>query len=367
MKDLFSETTIGPLTLRNHFVRSATWEGMAGEDGTVTDKLIELYRNLARGGIGLIITSYTYVDYQGKASPGMLGADRDELIGGLRKLADAVHSEGALIVLQLAHGGSQTKYDTGLPKVGPSAVAERSTGVVPEELTKEGIKGLVEKFTNAAIRACKANFDGVQLHAAHGYLLSQFLSSYSNRRTDEYGGSIEKRARLIFEIYRSIRQASGDDFAILIKINCSDFDEEGGFTPEESLWVCQKLSEMGIDAIELSGGIPAAGPLSPARTKINTPEAEAYFREYAQQFRPHLKCPLILVGGIRSLETCEELYRTGVADFFSMARPLISEPNLIKRWQEGDTRRARCISCNRCFRAGIKGNLYCVNFEEKEK
>ncbi|RME64881.1 MAG: NADH:flavin oxidoreductase, partial [Nitrospirae bacterium] len=113
--------------------------------------------------------------------------------------------------------------------------------------------------------------------------------------------------------------------------------------------------------------IPAAGPLSPARTKINSPEQEAYFRDYAREFKPHLKCSLILVGGIRSLETCEELYRTDVADFFSMARPLISEPNLIKRWQGGDTRRARCISCNRCFRAAIKGKLYCVNFEGKEK
>ncbi|RME62523.1 MAG: NADH:flavin oxidoreductase, partial [Nitrospirae bacterium] len=323
---LFKETQLSQLTVKNRFIRSATWEGMANEDGTVTDGLIELYRNLAQGGTGLIISSYTYVDYQGKASPGMLGADRDEHVPGLRKLSETVHKEGAKIILQLAHGGSQTKYDTGLPKVGPSAVPERSTGVVPEELTKEGIRTLIDKFTKAALRAKEAGFDGVQLHAAHGYLLSQFLSSYSNQRTDEYGGPIENRARLIFEIYESIREATGKDFAILIKINCSDFDEEKGFTPEESLWVCQRLSEMGIDGIELSGGIPAAGLLSPARTKINSPEQEAYFRDYAREFKPHLKCPLILVGGIRSLETCEELYRTGVADFFSMARPLISEP-----------------------------------------
>ncbi len=356
------------MVLKNRFVRSATWEGMASEeDGSATDDLVELYRCLALGGVGLIITSYAYVDRAGKASPGMLGADRDELIPGLKKLAEAAHAEGAGIVLQIAHGGSQTKYDTGLPKVGPSAVQERSTGIMPKELSLQEIKELIDKFTQAARRAYEAGLDGVELHAAHGYLLSQFLSSYSNRRTDEYGGPIENRARIIFEIYESIRKTLGKDFAVLIKINCSDFDEQKGFTPEESLWVCQRLSEMGIDGIELSGGIPAAGPLSPARTKIDSPETEAYFRDYARQFRPHLKCPLILVGGLRSLETIESLYRQGVADLFSLSRPLISEPDLINRWAEGDRARARCISCNKCFRAAIKGRIYCVNFEGKNK
>jgi len=366
MKELFSQTMLGPISLRNRFIRSATWEGMASEDdGSVTESLIEYYKTLASGGVALIITGYTYIDPAGKASPRMLAIDSDHLISGLSKLTEAVHQRNAKIILQLAHGGSQTKYETGLPKVAPSAVQERSTGVVPKQLSKDEIKTLIDRFTEAAKRAYKAGFDGIQLHAAHGYLLSQFLSSYSNRRTDEYGGPIENRARIIFEIYESIRNSLSRDFAILIKINCSDFDEEKGFTPEESLWVCEKLSEMGIDAIELSGGIPAAGSMSPARTKINSPETEAYFRDYAKAFKPHLRCPLILVGGIRSIQTIETLYKNNVADFFSMSRPLISEPDLINRWAGGNTEKARCISCNKCFRAAIKGKLYCVNFTEK--
>lgn len=361
MSKLFESASINKMILKNRFVRSATWEGMAGENGEVTESLIDTYRDLARGGVGLIITSYAFVTKKGKATTGKLGADNNTLIPGLKSLTEAVHNEGGRVALQIVHGGSQLSFKTGMPTEAPSAVKERATGNLPVEMSVGDIRRVTGEFAEAARRAKEAGFDSIELHAAHGYLLSQFLSPYSNIRTDEYGGSIENRARIIFSIYKAVREKVGRDYPIMIKINTSDFAGVG-LTPEDSLWVCKKLSEMGIDAIELSGGIPAAGDQSPARAEINNPKKEAYFQDYARKFRTHLRCPLILVGGLRSLEVIEDIYRAGSAQFFSLSRPLISEPGLIKRWQSGDKKRARCISCNKCFGAAAEGRLYCVAF-----
>lgn len=367
MSELFQKAFIGNMEMRNHFVRSATWEGMAGENGEVTEPLIEIYRDLAKGGVGLILTGYSFVTKRGKALFGKLGVDSDALIPGFKRLTEAVHEHGGKIVLQIAHGGSQGMFDTGMPLEAPSAMKERATGNLPVEMSVNDIKRVINEFAEAAGRAKEAGFDGVEIHAAHGYLLSQFLSPYSNRRTDEYGGSIENRARIIFEIYDAVRGKVGRDYPVMVKINSSDFDGGAGLAPEDSLWVCKKLSDMGIDAIELSGGIFASGELMPARAGINSPEKEAYFRDYAGQFRPHLKCPLILVGGLRSLDVMEDIYRNGSAQFFSISRPLISEPGLINRWQSGDRKKARCISCNKCFGAAInERKFYCVTFNQRK-
>ncbi|MBI1811411.1 MAG: NADH:flavin oxidoreductase, partial [Nitrospirae bacterium] len=328
MSELFQKAFIGNMEIRNRFVRSATWEGMAGENGEVTEPLIEIYRDLAKGGVGLILTGAAFFTKRGKAIFNQLGADNNALIPGLKRLTEAVHRQGGKIALQLGH-------------------------VMPVEMSINDIKRVVNEFAEAARRAKESGFDGVEIHAAHGYLLSQFLSPYSNRRTDEYGGSIENRARIIFEIYDAVREKIGRDYPVMIKINSSDFDGGAGLSPEDSLWVCKRLSDMGIDAIELSGGILASGELMPARAGINSPEKEAYFRDYAKQFKLHLKCPLILVGGLRSLEVMEDIYREGSAQFFSISRPLISEPDLIKKWQSGDRKKARCISCNKCFGAAV--------------
>ncbi|MCF6154202.1 MAG: NADH:flavin oxidoreductase [Candidatus Brocadia sp.] len=364
MSELFQKANIGKMELRNRFVRAATWEGMAGENGEVTEPLMGIYRELAKGGVGLILTGYAYVSKRGKANPGMLGAYDDSLISGLKRLADAVHKENGKVALQIAHGGSQIQIHTDTPSEAPFAIRERTTGNTPVEMTVQDIQRVIGEFAQAARRAKEAGFDGIQIHAAHGFLLSQFLSPYSNRRTDKYGGHIENRARIIFEIYDAIRRNVGNDYPVLIKINASDFDDGVGLTPEDSLWVCRKLSDMGIDAIELSGGILASGEFIPSRSAINSPDKEAYFKEYARQFRPHLKCPLILVGGLRSLGVMEAMYREGLVQFFSLSRPFISEPHLIKRWQSGNKERARCISCNKCFMtASREGRLYCVSFK----
>ncbi len=364
MDGLFQEVSIGEMKVRNRFVRSATWDGLADENGEVTEPMLKVYRDLALGGVGLILTGFAFVDKRGKAFAGMLGVDDDSLVPGLSKLAGAVHEEGGKVVLQIAHGGSQGMFKSDTPKEAPSAVEERATHNMPVEMSKEDIERVVAGFAEAARRAKEAGFDGVQIHGAHGYLLSQFLSPYSNVRSDEYGGSIENRARAVFEVYEAIRDNVGPDYPVMIKINTSDFVDVG-LTPDESLWVCGKLSEMRMDAIELSGGIAAAGKLSPARTGIDSLEKEGYFREYAKQFKPHLTCPVILVGGLRSLDVIEEIYSEGSADFFSVCRPLISEPNLINRWESGDRKPARCSSCSKCMRlAFVQRGFRCVPFED---
>ncbi|MEE9542355.1 MAG: NADH:flavin oxidoreductase, partial [Thermodesulfobacteriota bacterium] len=241
------------------------------------------------------------------------------------------------------------------------------TGNLPSPMSRKDIKRVINDFAEAAARAKKAGFDAVEIHAAHGYLLSQFLSPYSNQRSDAYGGPIKKRARIIFEVFEAIREKVGKDFPILIKINASDF-VESGLTSEDSLWVCERLSELGIDAIELSGGIPAALTLAAARKRILKPEKEAYFKEYAQALKPTITCPLILVGGVRSPEVMEEIFDSGTADMFSFARPLISEPELINRWMSGDTKPARCVSCNECLKAAHEEHkLYCVHFASEDR
>jgi 2,4-dienoyl-CoA reductase-like NADH-dependent reductase (Old Yellow Enzyme family) len=366
MSKLFERSVIKGMELSNRFVRSATWEGMAAEDGSVTPKLTETLVALARGGVGLIITSHAYVLKEGQAGPWQLGIYKDDLIEGLQKMTSAVHGAGAKIVVQIAHSG----------RLAPAKLTGRPPMVVSdfdglsksprEEMTTDYIRKLVAAFGEAARRAKAAGFDGVQIHSAHGYLLSQFLSPAFNRREDEYGGGIENRARIHLEIYRAVRKAVGEEFPVLIKLNCRDF-AENGLSLEDSLQVGRMLADAGLDAIELSGGLLTGGKLSPSRMGIKSEEQEAYFREDARAFKNKINIPLILVGGMRSFEVAERLVGDGVADYISMSRPFIREPALVNRWKAGDRARASCISDNACFGPGMQGQgVYCVN-EELEK
>ncbi len=362
---LFEPVNINKMQLKNRFVRSATWDGMANEDGDPQESMFERYKTVARGGVGLIQTGFTYVNKNGKALPRQLGFYSDEQIPVFEKLVDAVHDEGAKISLQLVHSGSVRFLDIGMQPMAPSAVKEELTGNEPVEMSVDDIEEVVHDFASAAVRAKRAGFDCVELDMAQGFLMSQFFSPVFNKRTDEYGGSIENRARIGFQMVRAIREMCGPDFPILVKMNCSDFCD-GGLEPEDALYICRELSNMGVDAIELTGGTLAGGDdLGPIRTKILSAEKEAYFKDYALQFKKQIKCPLILVGGIRSLEVMEDIYQSGGADFFSMARPLISEPDLINRWQAGNRGKALCVSCNDCFEAGlVEGWVHCKR-EEK--
>jgi len=362
---LFESSTINGMNLANRFVRSATWEGMATEDGRVTPRLIDTMVELATGGVGLIISGHAYVTKPGQASPWQLGLYDDSLIDGLRSMTDAVHAAGGRIVAQLAHAGHFALEKTiGTPPV----VASNFEGLAQTprtELSVDDIQRLKNVYTEAARRAQTAGFDGIQLHSAHGYLFSQFLSPWFNRRADDYGGTLDNRVRIHVETIRAIRKAVGSDWPLLVKMNCEDF-AEGGLNVTDSISAAGQMVAAGLDAVELSGGLLSGGKLSPSRPNINKKEKEAYFKAAAHAFKRSLDVLLILVGGIRTLEVAEKLIDAGTADYFSMSRPLIREPGLIKRWQSGDRTRARCLSDNLCFRPGMTGKgIYCVT-EERE-
>lgn len=362
MGQLFETTQIKSMTLANRFVRSATWEGMADDDGICTPKLIELMKRFAEGGVGLIITGLAFVTREGRAAPWQMGADGDDFLPGLKEMTTAVHRANGKIALQIAHGGcySQTQL-TGQEALAPST---HETGAIPRcrEMTIAEIGRVVAAFGESAALAKKAGFDGVQIHAAHGYLLSQFLSPFFNKRKDAYGGSIENRARIVLETLQSVRQAVGSGFPILIKINSEDF-VDGGLTVDEMLRVAELLEQAGINAIEMSGGtVYASGAFSAIRTgAFDTPEKEVFYRKAATRYKAKINVPLMLVGGIRSFEVAEKLVSDGLTDYISLSRPLIREPALINRWKAGELRKATCISDNACFGPTLKGEgLYCV-------
>ncbi len=367
MNGLFEKTQINGMSLENRFVRSATWTGRAADDGSVTPELIAMMADLAKGGVGLIISGHSYVSPEGQAGPWQLGVYQDALIPGLEQMVAAVHEAGGKMVMQLAHAGNFAAENlTGKP---PWVVSDfKGLADTPRrEMDADDIQSLVRAFAKGAGRAKAAGFDGVQIHAAHGYLLSQFLSPRFNRRADAYGGDIKNRSQALLEVYQAVRETVGPDYPVLIKINCEDFVEDG-LSVADSIQAAKRLAAAGLDAIELSGGLLINKKHSPSRMGIHTPDKEAYFQQQAKAFKqaiPHT--PLILVGGLRSWEVCERLVAEGVADYLSMSRPLIREPGLIQRWQAGDRGPARCVSDNLCFKPGFQGQgIYCLT-EEREQ
>ena len=370
MPTMFETSTINGLTLPNRFVRSATWEGLATEQGAVTPDLTSAMTSLAQGGVGLIISGHAYVDRVGQAGPRQLGIYGDELVPGLKEMVGAVHSAGGKIVAQLAHAGyfAATKL-SGLEPWAASGEVDLMEGQ-RHTMSADDIQKTVNAFAGAAQRAVSAGFDGVQIHSAHGYLLSQFLSPFFNRRTDAYGGEVANRVRIHLEVLKAVRSVVGTNYPVLMKFNCSDF-VDGGLDLQDALDAAAAIEDAGIDAIELSGGLLLSslmGP-SPSRPGINKPSKEAYHQTEARSFKARLKVPLILVGGLRSIEVAEKLVSDGMADYISMSRPLIREPDLIARWQAGDRRPSDCKSDNLCFRPGMVGDgVYCVTAKkEKEK
>jgi 2,4-dienoyl-CoA reductase-like NADH-dependent reductase (Old Yellow Enzyme family) len=367
MATVFEATTINGMTMSNRMIRSATWEGMCEQDGRPTEKLINCYRDLAQGGIGLIVSGYTFVLPEGKGLPGKMGIHTDDFAGDYENLTSAVHDVGGKIAVQLVHAGGQTdSTSAGRQPLAPSAVQVDQFSEVPAELTKDEISDTVTAFGAGARRAKGWGFDGVQLHGAHGFLINQFLSPLTNRRTDEYGGSIENRSRFLLEVYRKVRESVGSDYPVFIKLNAAD-NLEGGLEIDDAVYAAKKLAEIGIDAIEVSAGTPASGEINPAREKINKPEKEAYNLALARRIKEAVSCPVMVVGGFRSYEVTENTIRDDGMDYIAMARPLIREPGLANRWLQGDRSPATCISCNSCFVPGLEeGGIYCV-IEKKER
>lgn len=368
MANVFERTVINGMSLSNRFVRSATWEGLAAEDGSVTPKLTDLMVQLALGGVGLVITGYAFVRPEGQSSPRQLAAYDDRFMVGWSEMTSAVHKAGGKIALQLVHGGCAANPDlTKLQAVGPS---EHASGeATSREATREDLFSILDAFKQAARRAKEAGFDAVQLHAAHGFLLSQFLSPELNKRTDNYGGSLENRARFLLEVFQKVREAVGPNFPVLVKLNSEDF-LENGMTREEAVEVAVMLEKVSIDAIEYSGGtvFSASERIPPRPGFLKGQENEVYYREAANLFKQQVKIPLMLVGGIRSFEVSEELVSNGLTDYISLARPLICEPGLINRWQAGDHRRAECVSDNACFGPALQGSGdFCATMSPKRR
>lgn len=331
---MFNPGNIGLLKLQNRFIRSATAEFVANDDdGTITKEYHSLYSNLALGEIGLVIQGHLYVMDEGKAHKHMAGIAHDAHIVGLTQITKLVHEAdtGSLIAAQLNHGGALS--------VSTKTASPREDKEI-KVMSEEDIENVIKGFREAALRAKKAGYDAIQIHSAHGYLLSQFLSNNTNKRTDSWGGSLENRAQFLLSVYQAIRSSVGSNYPVLVKMNGSD-DPSEGFTADEGSKVARWLAEAGLDAIEISG-------MKSTRTvKI---EDEAYFTHTARIIKQQIgDMPLILVGGLRSLTQMQEL-REEFVDFISMCRPFIREPDLVQKFRTGK-KRADCISCNRCYKA----------------
>jgi len=358
---LFEPINIAGIEILNRFVRSATHEWMAEPDGTPTSRIGDLYEELARNEVGLIITGYAYVNPKGKSDHLQQGIYDDRFIEPYKKIVARVHQHSSKIVIQIAHGGRQTMITAQNPyMLAPSAIVDTTKGITPEEMTEKEVLETIEDFAQAIRRAKEAGFDGVQLHCAHGFLLSNFISPYTNRRKDRWGGSTEKRTQVVLDIISRTRELVGHEYPILVKLNVTD-----GFKPRshkrtldapESIEIAKILADNGVCAIEVSGGIAEAGD-ELFRTNIDLPEKEAYYRDYAKKIKEKVTVPVILVGGIRSRHVMGTLLKEGYADMISLCRPLICEPDLVIKLKNMETEVAKCVSCNLCSdESGIKCN-----------
>jgi len=352
---VFFEGRIGSLTLPNRLVRSATWDPSILHQRRMNKEVLSLYRQVAEGGVGLIITGDFSVIPKGLLDESESGIRKmsyaDVRIEGFADLAEEVHTSapGCKILAQISG-----EY----PGVGPSNIPSPFSRTKLKPLSTEQIRAMVDCFIQVIAGVQQDGFDGVQLHAAHGGLLSRFLSQYTNRREDQYGGSSENRARIIRDIVVGARGIVGD-FPILIKMNCTDY-VEGGTDIDTFPDLAQAIEDAGVDAIEISGGMwdclvrsedelgfrPVPAPES--HTRIKSPENQSYFLKFAEKLK--LDIPLILVGGNRDIERLEEIIGERKVDFFALCRPLISEPNLPRRWLEGrGSSGTDCTSCNACI------------------
>lgn len=391
---IFKPAEIGTIKLKNRIIRSATHEGLADEFGFPTEKLLEKYTFMARNDVGCIITGYAGVMQNGKSClHNMLMINDDNLIESYRLITQKVHEYQTPIILQIAHCGRQTRSKvTGETPVAPSPIKDRSFNEeVPRELSESEIYELIKSFADGIVRAKKAGFDGVQLNLAHGYLLSQFLSSHSNRRTDKWGGSTENKFRIVKEIFTQAQNLVGN-YPILVKLNAYDC-RKNGMTIAESLEIAKMLEKVGCAGIEVSCGVSADG-LCTVRGK-NIPVEAAFRYSFSYKSYPTLiktiakliaplitkrikpytnynvfaaneikKCvnvPVIVVGGIKSLDSIKQIIGKGEADFVSMSRPFIIEPNIVKKFKDNIQKTSKCIDCNYCAIAAEVKPLKCYH------
>jgi 2,4-dienoyl-CoA reductase-like NADH-dependent reductase (Old Yellow Enzyme family) len=370
VEPLLAPGVIGPVATRNRIVRAGTAEALATSDGAVTDALVNLYGTLAHNEVGLVLTGHLYVHPRGQCAPNQMGIDRDELLGGLGRLVRAVHEGGGVVFAQRAHAGGQTRLPRNLALT-PSGVPNLITGNAGRSATEAEIEEVVRAFAAAARRAAAAGFDGVHIHAANGYLLSEFASPLTNHRTDEWRFIPDRANRLALEVLRAVRKSIPPERAVTMKIG--GFDAvSGGLDANGDLSFMRELAAEGLDAIEVScnlmesyrdsirpyvavGPARAAGDLLLHRLLQRGPE-EAYFRRWAARARRAANVPIIVAGGFRGTAVMNDTLTTGDADFIALARPLIREPDLAAQIVGGRTGQVDCTSCNMCLRyQGPKG------------
>lgn len=365
MSQLFEPYDFCNIQLRNRFVRSATCENLTTSGRVPSEEMIRQYEELARGEVGLIITSATRADRSWDKREfktwKRMSIDSEDLIPGFKALADRVHAVGGKIAMQL---GSFYKFEEEF--VGPSAVpykrsasVDDQTEIVPRALTIEEIREIVRKYGEAGGRVKTAGFDAVQLSAAHGFPLGNFLSPYYNKRDDEYGGSTENRTRILIETTAEIKKYAGEDLPVFIKMNVSDFFD-GGLTIETAAEQTKIMSQNGISAFETSGGT-LGHEMSQFGHVDSSKWTEGYFMDYAAVIKSQIEVPVILVGGLRDPKMMENILAQGKADLFSMSRPYIREPGIVNRWERGDRTPSDCTSCNGCLDLLMEGEpVVCI-------
>lgn len=347
MSNLFEQANIGNKQLRNRFIRSGTWMRKAADDGALTPELIAEYRKLTEGNLGMVIAGYARVNSKERANNKMIGMYDDKFIPELQAFTQMFHDNGTLVGIQIAMGGTQVHYqgkvDWDIMSPSPAVVTrvdeeQNEYTITVDEMNQEQIDAVIADYVSAARRVKAANFDLVQLHAAHGYFLSQWMNPKLNRRTDEYGTDPSK---FIVELYQAVRSEVGADFPIGIKINSEEKIGDDS-NHQAILDLCIKLDKLGIDLIEVSG-------CAPSRTRI-TPDTESYFADFARKLTPKVNCPVMLTGGNKTLSKLEELADSADIDFIGLSRPLVSEPDLVQKWAENPEYQSRCLSCNHCHR-----------------
>ena len=382
---LFSPIRIGSLELPARLFKTATAETRADDDGFVTDAVIDFYEPIARGGTPLIITGNIYISRQAKSAPHQLGADDDAKIPGLKRLVDTAHAHGSRIFAQLNHCGRQVVPDfVGAGEVvSASDVKDLLTGTRPRAVSVDEIDAIARDFAAAAARCQQAGFDGVQMHAANGYLLSQFLTPYTNRRHDDYGGTTERRTRFARQVFRTIRERVGPDFPVIMKMNGADrLPLRDGLKTEELVAVASLMQAEGIDAIEISVGHYESGfpmvcgtffrclrnmvhgsmrhlpflrrtfmrlfwPLVAMVSNLLWKGREGFNLDYTPAFKRQLDIPVICVGGFRTRAAMEHALRSGLCDAVSAGRPFIADPFLFRHLRDNEPG-PRCVDCNAC-------------------
>ena len=371
---LFQPAALGPVEVRNRTVKAATYESL-GRDGLVTDELIEWHAEIARGGVGVSTLSYCSVAPDGRTFRDQL-VMRAEAIPGLRRFCDRISATGALPAVQLGHAGwFADPHATGLRPMGPSAQFSPHGGTRSRAMTLADIERVTEDFAAAAAMAEEAGFGGVEIHIGHGYLLSQFLCPWNNRRRDDYGGSVENRARFAREVCRAVHERVGGRIAVWAKLNMDD-GFRGGMTVAEGLTVARLLDDDGtLDAVQLTGGHTTRSPMyllrgnaprkemfeddpSPVRRTVmrigapllirNLPFEEAFFRPKAELFRRSIRTPVMLLGGLTERASMTDAVDGGFA-FVAIGRALLREPDLVARYEAEEVSTSACVPCNLCI------------------